>query len=172
MRDMTGVEIVEADLARAEHQREVVELTNAYARDAMGGGQPLSSDASHRIIAGLRAQPTTLIFLAHVDGEAVGIATCFGGFSTFAARPLINIHDLAVLPAHRGRGVARALLDAVTLAARKRGCCKVTLEVLDRNERARHVYERAGFGPASRDATTDRYLFYVKALDVTVDAAD
>jgi GNAT superfamily N-acetyltransferase len=158
------VEIVEADLARADHQRNVVELTNAYARDAMGGGRPLTADASERLIAGLLAQPTTLILLAHVDGEAVGIATCFGGFSTFAARPLLNIHDLAVLPAHRGHGVGRALLDAVTLKARERGCCKVTLEVLERNERARLVYERAGFGPASHDATTDRYLFYAKAL--------
>jgi GNAT superfamily N-acetyltransferase len=162
-RPETGVEIVEADLDRADHQRDVVALTDAYARDAMGGGRPLETDASNQLIAGLRAQPTTLIFLAYVDGAAVGIATCFGGFSTFAARPLINIHDLAVLPAHRGRGVGRALLDAVARAARTRGCCKVTLEVLEHNARARHVYEHAGFGPPTAVAT-GRYLFYVKAL--------
>jgi GNAT superfamily N-acetyltransferase len=163
-RPATAVEIVEADLGRADHERDVVALTDAYARDAMGGGQPLAADAASQLVAGLRAQPTTLIFLAYVDGAAVGIATCFGGFSTFAARPLINIHDLAVLPAHRGRGVGRALLDAVTRAARARGCCKVTLEVLEHNARARYVYERAGFGPPRHDATAGRYLFHVKAL--------
>ncbi len=159
-----GPEIVEADLDRVDHRRDVVALTDAYARDAMGGGQPLTADATNQLVAGLRAQPTTLIFLAYVDGAAVGIATCFGGFSTFAARPLINVHDLAVLPAHRGRGVGRALLDAVTRAARTRGCCKVTLEVLEHNARARHVYEHAGFDSPRYGTTDGRYLFYTKVL--------
>ena len=36
--------------------------------------------------------------------KPVGLATTFEGFSTFAAKPLINIHDIAVLPDYRGRG--------------------------------------------------------------------
>ena len=43
----------------------------------------------------------------------VGAAVCFIGFSTFAAKPLINIHDFVVLPAARGKGVGRRLLEAV-----------------------------------------------------------
>src|SRR5438093_4884598 len=96
-------EIVEADLNRAEHQNDVLALTAAYALDPMGNGGPLSTESLERLIPGLKSHPTTLIFLAYVEGKAVGIATCFRGFSTFRARPLIIIHDLAVRPEHRGR---------------------------------------------------------------------
>lgn len=156
------VEIVEADLARADHQKDVLALTNAYALDPMGGGGPLSQETLDRLVPALRETPATLILLAYVDGNAVGIATCFQGFSTFAARPLLNVHDLAVLPEHRGRGVGRALLTAVEHAARVRGCCKITLEVLEKNP-ARRLYEDAGFGPTV-DPGSGTLLFYSKTL--------
>ena len=158
------VEIVEADLDRADHQRDVVALTNAYASDAMGNGAPLPPDVLARLVPGLRAQPTTLVLLAYVGGTAVGIATCFGGFSTFAARPLINIHDLAVLPAYRGRGIGRLLLDEVARKATERGCCKVSLEVQENNTQARAVYEKAGFSQAIYGQHTGGSLFYTRPL--------
>jgi GNAT superfamily N-acetyltransferase len=140
--------IVVANLDDPEHQRAIVTLTAAYALDAMGNGAPLTAEVLDRLIPGLREHPTAIIFLAYVDGKAAGIATCFLGFSTFAARPLINIHDLAVLPEYRGQGLGRALLDAVERNARLRRCCKVTLEVQENNHRARRVYKAAGFAQA------------------------
>jgi ribosomal protein S18 acetylase RimI-like enzyme len=82
------------------------------------------------------------------------------GFSTFEARPLVNVHDLAVLPEHRGRGVGRALLAGVEQRARARGCCKLTLEVLDTNETARRLYARFGFQdfPLQGDPVPTRFL--------------
>jgi GNAT superfamily N-acetyltransferase len=85
------------------------------------------------------------VLLAFDGDEPVGIATCFFGFSTFAARPLLNVHDLAVVPARRGDGIGRALLAAAEERARAAGCCKLTLEVQDDNHRARAVYARFGF---------------------------
>jgi len=120
---MQPVEIVEADLNRAAHQHAVVKLIDAYARDPMGNGKPLSADTRRALIPGLQQHPTTVIFLAYQEGNAIGIALCFLGFSTFAARPLINIHDLAVLPANRGQGAARRLIEAVERKAREMGCC-------------------------------------------------
>jgi hypothetical protein len=87
---MEPIEIIEADLDRDDHRHSVLELINAYARDPMGNGQPLPSRVKNELIPGLRNHPTTLIFLAWCDGRAVGIAVCFIGFSTFAARPLRN----------------------------------------------------------------------------------
>jgi len=139
-------------------------LTAAYALDAMGNGAPLPADALERLVPGLRAQPAALILLAYVDGRAVGIATCFRGFSTFAARPLVNIHDLAVLPSHRGRGIGRLLLDGVLRKATELGCCKVTLEVKANNTKARRVYEMAGFSQAGDGEPTGAWLFYTKSL--------
>ena len=79
----------------------------------------------------------------------MGVAVCFRGFSTFAGRPLINIHDLAVTSEHRRKGVGRALIEEVFRRARDAGCAKVTLEVLDRNVTAKRLYKRMGFGPWS-----------------------
>jgi GNAT superfamily N-acetyltransferase len=159
-----AITIVEADLSRDEHKRAVATLTDAYARDPMGNGGPLAADVLDRLIPALRAHPTTLVFLAYAGAEAVGIATCFLGFSTFHARPLVNVHDLAVLPAHRGHGVARQLLEAVERKARALGCCKLTLEVLENNAPARHLYTSAGFAQATYTEAAGGALFYAKPL--------
>ena len=158
------MEIVEADLARPAHQQAVLALTDAYARDAMGNGAPLPADVLTRLVPTLRAHPTTMIFLAYADGEPIGIATCFLGLSTFAARPLLNVHDLAVLPPHRGRGIARQLLAAAEEKARALGCCKLTLEVQENNHGARRVYARAGFAQNVYQEAAGGALFYAKPL--------
>ncbi|MFL5381598.1 MAG: GNAT family N-acetyltransferase [Longimicrobiaceae bacterium] len=46
-----------------------------------------------------------------------------------------------------GRGVGRALLDAVERWSAAQGHRFITLNVFSGNERARRVYERAGYGP-------------------------
>ena len=158
------VDIVEADLSRAAHQQAVVDLIDAYAADPMGDGQPLPPAVRDALIPGLRRHPTTLIFLAYQGGNAIGIAVCFLGFSTFAARPLINIHDLAVLPEHRGLGVGRRLLQAVEQKARELGCCKLTLEVMEYNRRARGLYESAGFAQSTQLEEAGGALFFAKLL--------
>jgi len=157
------VEIVEADLDRPEHQEAVLALTDAYAMDPMAGGEPLPADKRDRLIDGLRSHPTTVILLAYVGGEPAGIATCFLGFSTFAAKPLLNIHDLSVAPEHRGLGLGRVLLEAVERKARELGCSKITLEVGDHNETARALYDKVGFSQPSGHAA-GALIFYTKDL--------
>jgi GNAT superfamily N-acetyltransferase len=161
---MLKIEIVEADLNRPEHQHAVLELTDAYARDPMGNGKPLSADVRRALIPGLRQHPTTVILLAYRRSNAIGIANCFIGFSTFAARPLINISDLAVLPDHREQGIGRLLLEAVERKAREIGCCKLTIEVQENNHRARHVYEAIGFSQAVYVEAAGGALFLSKPL--------
>ena len=161
---MQSVEIVEADLNRTEHQDVVVELINAYAMDPMGNGKPLSEDVRSALIPGLQRHPTTEIFIACQNDQAIGIAVCFRGFSTFAARPLINVHDLAVLPQHRGKGIGQKLLEAVERKARSLGCCKLTLEVQENNRRARKVYQTAGYDQARYQPAAGGSLFMSKPL--------
>ena len=129
--------IVRADLANPSHAAAIVTVIDSYARDPAGGGQPLPADVRERLVPALREHPTTLVLLALAGDEPVGIAVCFFGLSTFKARPLLNIHDLAVVPSHRGKGLGRALLRAVEDHARRNGCCRLTLEVQDDNTRAR-----------------------------------
>ena len=77
---------------------------------------------------------------------------------------LINIHDLAILPEHRGRGIGRQLLAAVERKARDIGCCKLTLEVQENNHRARGVYGEFGFEQAVHKAEAGGALFLSKRL--------
>ena len=142
------IAIIEADLSRPDHQEATVDLLNAYAMDPMGDGKPLSEAARRDVIPGLQQHPTTLVFLAYRDTEPVGLAICFRGFSTFAARPLVNISDYFVFPEHRGAGIGRLLLGAIEQRARDLGCCRLTLEVQENNHHAKRVYGAAGFSQA------------------------
>jgi GNAT superfamily N-acetyltransferase len=134
-----------ADLDNGQHTTGLLAVIDSYAIEPAGGGKPLSADVRERLIDTLRDHPTTLIVLALCEESVVGAAVCFLGLSTFRARPLLNIHDLAVLPDWRGRGVGRMLLQAVEDQARQRGCCRLTLEVLDGNAGARRLYSSFGF---------------------------
>lgn len=158
------ITILEADLSRKDHADTVIELLNSYSLDPMGDGAPLSENTRRTLIPGLREHPTTLIMLAWRGSEPIGMAICFRGFSTFAARPLLNIHDFYVAPAGRGRGIGRQLMAAVEKRAREMGCCKLTLEVLENNRRARAVYHAAGFNQATYQPEAGGSLFYSKKL--------
>lgn len=153
------ITIHDADLDRPDHAAAIVAMTNAYAMDPLGRGEPLPDDVLRDLVPGLKRIPTALVLLAYDGERPVGIATCLLGFSTFAARPLVNIHDLAVISDYRGRGVARQLMEAVEARARELGCCKVTLEVQEANRRAKAIYERAGYAPVKwHDADGDTYF--------------
>lgn len=163
MSDTATLAIGLADYADPRDAADVVVLLDGYARDPMGGGTPLSDAVKARLIGDLAANPHAFSLLARLDDEAVGLANCFVGYSTFAAAPLVNIHDLAVLQSHRGAGIGRALLAAVEAEALKRGACKVTLEVLSGNP-ARHLYEACGYGDYQLDPATGHALFWQKRL--------
>ncbi len=160
----TPVTVVEADLSRPDHQEATLHLLNAYAQDPMGDGRPLSETAYREVIPGLRAHPTTLVFLAWHESEPAGLAICFRGFSTFAARPLVNISDYFVVPAHRGAGIGLLLLEAIERRARELGCCRLTLEVQENNQRARRVYGAAGFAQAVYVPEAGGSLYLCKPL--------
>lgn len=157
---MQPLVVMEADLEDPTHQHAVLWLVNAYARDPMGNGRDLPEDVREKLIPGLRKHPASLIFLAFHGDTPVGIAVCFLGFSTFAARPLINIHDLAVRPEYRQQGVGRRLLERVEAKARELGCCKLTLEVREDNHPAQRLYRTVGFGnvESAVEATPVRFL--------------
>jgi GNAT superfamily N-acetyltransferase len=163
---MQECEIIQTDLDNPQHQKAILAMMQAYSADPMGDAKPLSEFACRHLIQGLREHPTTLVFLAYHGRQPCAIATCFQGFSTFAARPLLNISDFYVDPILRGRGIGRLLLEAIQIAAESIGCCKLTLEVQQSNARARSIYGRFGFAQAvyPADAAGGGSLFMVKSL--------
>src|SRR5688500_2529392 len=101
-----------ADLTNADHQRVILDLLDMYSRDEFGDSRPLGEEARENLIPGLVRHGGARVFLAYEGQQPVGLALCFVGFSSFKARPLLNIHDIAVRPEFRGQGVGRWLLAA------------------------------------------------------------
>lgn len=158
------ISIITTDLQIEKHQTDFLTLLNAYATDIMGGGKAIDSNLQKPLIEGLINTPHKLILLAYEDDKPIAIANCFFGFSTFKAKPLLNIHDFAVVPEQRGKGVAKLLLERIETEAQKRGCCKITLEVLEGNTRAQKIYKDFGFDAYELDPTAGKALFFEKEL--------
>ena len=159
------LQIVNVDYANTRHAEDLVRLLNAYACDSMGGGAPLAVDVQNRLVEGLAALPYAFSLLGYVDQQAVGLVNCFESFSTFKCRPLVNIHDIFVAPEYRGRGYSRQLLARVEAVARAKGCCKLTLEVLEGNRPAQQAYRRFGFAGYELDPQMGKALFWEKRLE-------
>jgi len=139
------VSTIIADLDDKSHAAHFMQVLSSYAEDPMGGGGPLPPYTQTHLVAAIKKQLNNFIVLCYVDEEIAGIANCFYGFSSFKAKPLINIHDFAILPKYRGQGLSKQMLDKVESLARENDCCKITLEVLEHNHRAKKVYDAFGF---------------------------
>ena len=142
----------------------LIALLGAYAQDPMGGGSPLPDKVKAKLCDDLAAHPLAVSFIAWADDAPVGLVNAFEGYSTFMASPLLNVHDIVVLPTHRACGIGQALLAACEAHARERGCCKLTPEVLSGNARALHSYERFGFAPYTLDPSQGQALLMQKWL--------
>ena len=158
------VSIIEADLENLTHAAAVRRILDQYAHDPLEGGKGLPDDVLDRLIDQLRKATMRLVLLASVDGTFGGLALCFWGFSSFAARPAINIHDLVVSPSLRGRGIGSAMLSEVEARARSAECSRITLEVRGANHAARRLYARHGFSGTEGDLPENITLICVKTL--------
>lgn len=158
------IEVVLADYRDSAQAAALVELLDGYARDPAGGGTPLSAQVRVELPAALAARPQAFSVLAYDDGQPVGLINCVEGFSTFACRPLVNVHDVVVAPSHRGQRLAQRMLEKVEQEARARGACKLTLEVLSGNVSARKAYEREGFADYQLDPAFGSAMFMQKKL--------
>ena len=113
------------------------------------------------------ADPGQATLLAEVDGTLAGFAQIRGGTAppcVTGARPL-ELRRFYVDRPWQGRGVARALMDAVREAAARRGGDTLWLGAWERNARARAFYAKCGFVDVGsqpfvlgRDRQTDRIL--------------
>jgi len=103
-------------------------------------------------IAGRRG-PVAECLIGEVDGVPEGFAVYFTNFSTWLGTPGIYLEDLFVRPAARGRGLGKALLQAVAAVAVSRGCGRMDWSVLDWNRPAIEFYESLGATPMSEWTT-------------------
>jgi len=159
-----AIVIVDADLGNPKQAAALVEMLDHYMRDPMEGGQPPSERVKRELVPGLRAHPACYVYLAMHADKAVGFAICFLGFSTFNARPLINVHDIFVESSLRGGGIGKLMLDRIEAKARSMNGCALTLEVREDNTRARGLYRKFGFQRAEVGTERIPMEFWRKAL--------
>ena len=85
-------------------------------------------------------------YVATADGRAVGFAvaaTC--PFSSLTDTPSVTIDQLYVVPESRKHGVARQLMNTVTLYAESLGCDQIGCNVPAQHREANRFFARLGF---------------------------
>lgn len=160
-----NTEILIADYLNSQHGNDISFLMNAYALDPMGGGTALPEHVQNNLAAELAKIPYVFSVICYVEGNAAGLINCVEGFSTFKCKPLVNIHDVVVLDEFRGQGLSQLMLEKVEEIAREKGCCKLTLEVLQGNKLAQNAYQKQGFGGYQLDPAMGHAMFWQKSLE-------
>lgn len=153
------IQIIEGDLNNLDHAESFLKLTAAYMADSMGGAEAWNEDQKTTVVQEMKDHPGALVLFAKADNEYVGICTCFYAYSTFLAKPLLNIHDIYVSESARVKGVGKKLIQRVEEIANKEGCGKITLEVRKDNLNARDLYKAQGFKEAPHSM-----FFWIKYL--------
>jgi GNAT superfamily N-acetyltransferase len=88
--------------------------------------------------------PKVFCQIAEWDGRPAGFALWFYTFSTFLGRRGIWLEDLFVDPAHRGRGIGKALLADLAARCVREGLGRFEWAVLDWNEPSIEFYRSQG----------------------------
>lgn len=158
-------EIRQADYKNPAQMNQICQLLNEYASEPMGGGVPIQPDRISQLKKGLGEFPLAFSLIVYDQENPIGLANCFFGFSTFAARKLINIHDLMVSKNFRGKGISQLLLKRIEEIGYENNCVKITLEVLENNEIAKNSYQKFGFTSYELSSETGHALFWQKSLD-------
>lgn len=86
--------------------------------------------------------PGGAFLVGYLDGRPV----CCGGVKRLPDGAC-ELKKMFVLPDHRGRGLARAMLAALEDTARELGYTIARLDTGPRQLSARHIYETAGYEP-------------------------
>ena len=161
------IEIIVSDYSNKKHADDLISLFHDYAIDPMGGNESLDQYVKDNLAKELSNVPNAFSVLCYVDGQPAGFANCFEGFSTFKCKPLINIHDIAVKQQYRGKKLSQIMLNKIEKIAHQKGCCKITLEVLEGNKPAQQAYLKYGFAPYKLSGDNGCAQFWQKQVTRT-----
>jgi ribosomal protein S18 acetylase RimI-like enzyme len=88
--------------------------------------------------------PGRFVYVADIDGAVAGFVS--GEERThWSGEPELYVGELAVSMQYKGRGIGRALIEAVTEHAKHLGLATITLDTGAANTPARAFYRRLGF---------------------------
>jgi len=123
-KDMPGILSLIKELAAFEKAPEAVIVTvNDLARDGFG------------------SKPLFKAWVAELNGEIIGMALTYTGYSTWKGK-LLYLDDIIVREAARSKGTGRLLLDEVIKYAAKENARVLKWQVLRWNKDAIRFYQR------------------------------
>ncbi|CAN5584942.1 GNAT family N-acetyltransferase [soil metagenome] len=93
----------------------------------------------------LAADTACLVVFSGEQPVATGAFRAFASSAELAVPARAEVKRMFVVPAERGRGIARALLSELEAWARERGMRELVLETGPEQKAAMALYERAGF---------------------------
>lgn len=88
--------------------------------------------------------PRVWAMIVASEGTPIGLALYYFNFSTFMARPGLYLEDIFVDPAHRGRGIGKAIFRVLARRALDEGCARMEWSVLDWNAPSIAFYRSLG----------------------------
>jgi putative acetyltransferase len=131
--------------------------------DAMNAQEPdTPEEFKFRMTAEEMAGPETTVWIARLDGNAVGCGALLRHGEGYG-----EVKRMYVRPGMQGRGIAGLILSAIEQKAAAEGMSRLALETGVPYLAARRVYERAGFaqcGPFADYPENPYSVFYEKAL--------
>ncbi|MBP1618506.1 MAG: GCN5-related N-acetyltransferase [Bacteroidetes bacterium] len=156
----SSIEVDFCNYSDPDDLKAVALFVNEYIEEEYGIEHVLKPLYQLRLVNGLNEHPKSVVLLAKVGGVYAGLLVGFENFSTFTAKPMINIHDVFVSPDFRGRGIGRKMIEKIESIASERSCSRVTLEVRHDNVVAQELYKSVGFAD-----TEPPMFFWRKYLD-------
>jgi ribosomal protein S18 acetylase RimI-like enzyme len=126
-------------------------------------GDSLRWPLDRRQLALIRSDPSLTPWTAVAVGDSQ-VAIGHIELTRLPQRRWFRLARVAVAPAHRGRGLGLALVNAALDEAQQRDAAGVDLRVYDSNAAARATYRSAGFTDIGRDRLQPDLRWMVKEL--------
>ncbi len=122
---------------------------------------PPPAALAERLVTLLRNDDTVLL----LAGEGPhGIAVLRFRLALWSAGLEASLAELYVVPAHRGNGIGRALMEYAVTVARQRGADTMEIGVDEPDLAARALYESLGFTNRTGPPPGDLMYFYEREL--------
>ncbi|MFB7718083.1 GNAT family N-acetyltransferase [Nocardia sp. NPDC056100] len=134
-----------------------------------GGSAEAVTDLQQRTWSRMQRSEDLTVYLAEVDGEAVGTATLMLMPNvTYHCAPTAFIEAVVVAAKHRRKGIASAIMRRLLDDARTAGCNKVQLLSHKRHstDGAHQLYTSLGF-----EAEAEGFRLYLGPVPAAVQAA-